>query len=197
MSRHARVVLASASPRRRELLARVGLDPLVAPADVDESVLPGETARDYVVRVAADKAHTAAARHPGSVVLAADTAVVLDGAPLGKPVDAEDALDMLGALAGRSHVVMTAVVVVDADGIEQTALASATVLMAPCTADELGWYVATGEPMDKAGGYGVQGMGAALVERIDGDPTTVIGLPLRATLDLLRAAGVEWPPSRG
>lgn len=189
------LVLASASPRRAELLGRVGLSPVVAPADVDESVLPGESADDYVVRVAADKAHAVAAAHPGAVVLAADTAVVLDGEPLGKPADPADALDMLGRLAGRTHEVLSAVVVVDPDGIEHTALARASVTMAPSAHAELEWYVATGEPMDKAGAYAVQGLGAALVDRVDGDPTTVIGLPLRPTLELLRAAGVAWPPS--
>ena len=188
------LVLASASPRRSELLDRVGLTHRIVPAAVDESVLPGEPADDYVVRVAADKAHSVAAAHPGTVVLAADTSVVLDGVPLGKPRDPADALAVLTRLAGRAHQVLSAVVVVDADGIEHTALARAVVTMAPAGAAELAWYVATGEPMDKAGAYGVQGIGAALVERVDGDPTTVIGLPLRATLELLRAAGVHWPP---
>lgn len=187
------LVLASASPRRAELLERVGLSPRIAPADVDESVLPGETADDYVVRVAADKAHTVAATHPGAVVLAADTAVVLDGEPLGKPADRADALDMLGRLAGRSHQVLSAVVVVDPDGIEHTALTRAVVTMAPSSSAELEWYVASGEPMDKAGAYAVQGLGAALVDRVEGDPTTVIGLPLRTTLELLRTVGVSWP----
>lgn len=188
-------VLASASPRRRELLARVGLHPSVAAADVDESVLPGEHADDYVVRVAADKAHTVAARKPGRVVLAADTAVVLDGVPLGKPTDRLDALVMLSKLSGRTHEVLSAVVVVDGDGIEHTALARAAVTMAAVGDEELAWYVSTGEPMDKAGAYGVQGIGAVLVERVDGDPTTVIGLPLRTALELLATAGLEWPPT--
>lgn len=187
------IVLASASPRRQELLSRVGLAPRVVPAEVDESVLPGEPADDYVVRVAADKAHAVAALHPGAVVVAADTAVVLDGVPLGKPSDHAGALAMLTRLSGRSHQVLSAVVVVDADGIEHTALARAEVTMAPSSDEELAWYVASGEPLDKAGAYGVQGLGAALVEHVEGDPTTVIGLPLRTTLDLLRAAGVTWP----
>lgn len=185
------LVLASASPRRAELLDRVGLAYRVVPADVDESVLPGETADDYVVRVATDKAVATSA--PGAVVLAADTSVVLDGEVLGKPADRDHALELLERLSGRSHRVLSAVVVVDADGVVHTSLASATVTMAPLGADELAWYVDTGEPLDKAGAYAVQGRGAALVERVEGDPTTVIGLPLRATLDLLRAAGVRWP----
>jgi septum formation protein len=192
MSSAPRLVLASASPRRRELLERVGLLPIVVPAEIDESTLPGEHADDYVVRVAADKAHAVAVLHPGAVVVAADTAVVLDGVPLGKPAGPADALEMLSRLSGRTHQVLSSVVVVDPDGIEHTALARATVTMAPSSDEERAWYVATGEPMDKAGAYGVQGIGAVLVERVEGDPTTVIGLPLRTTLDLLRAAGVDW-----
>ena len=188
------VLLASASPRRRELLERVGLALEVVPADVDESPLPGESAEDYVVRVAADKAHAVHSSRRDRVVLAADTAVVLDGVPLGKPVDDEHALDLLERLAGRDHQVLTAVVVLDAGGIEQVTLARAGVTMAPSTDAERRWYVASGEPADKAGAYAVQGLGAALVEHVEGDPTTVIGLPLRATLELLRVAGVQWPP---
>lgn len=188
------LVLASASPRRRDLLERVGLGVEVVPADVDESVLPGESAEDYVVRVAADKARAVAGGHPSRVVLAADTAVVVDGVPLGKPADDDDALVMLATLSDRSHEVLTAVVVRDPSGIEHVALARATVSMAPTTDVERRWYVASGEPADKAGGYAVQGLGAALIERVEGDPTTVIGLPLRTTLELLRVAGVTWPP---
>lgn len=188
------VLLASASPRRRELLERVGLALEVVPADVDESPLPGESAEDYVVRVAADKAHAVHSSRRDRVVLAADTAVVLDGVPLGKPVDDEHALDLLARLAGRDHQVLTAVVVLDAGGIEQVTLARAGVTMAPSTDAERRWYVASGEPADKAGAYAVQGLGASLVEHVEGDPTTVIGLPLRATLELLRVAGVQWPP---
>lgn len=190
------LVLASASPRRSELLERVGLTPRIEPADVDESVLPGESPDDYVVRVATDKAMAVATRSPGAVVLAADTAVVADGVALGKPRDAAHAVELLTSLSGRSHRVLTAVVVVDPDGIVHTDVASATVTMAVSSAEELAWYVDTGEPLDKAGAYAVQGLGAALVERVEGDPTTVIGLPLRATLELLRAAGIDWPPAR-
>jgi len=189
------LVLASASPRRSELLGRVGLAVEVDPADVDESRLPGETAEDYVLRVSADKAHAVARRHSGAIVVAADTAVVFDGEALGKPVDAADALTTLERLAGESHEVLSAVVVIDPDGIEHAALARATVTMTASEPAEREWYVATGEPMDKAGSYAVQGIGAFLVEGIDGDPTTVIGLPLRTTLDLLRVAGLVWPPS--
>jgi septum formation protein len=188
------LVLASASPRRAELLDRLGLTVEVDPADIDETRLPGEGAEEYVLRVSADKAHAVAARHPGSIVLAADTAVVLDGEPLGKPADPADALATLERLSGSTHEVLSSIVVIDTDGIEHAALARAAVTMTWSEPDERGWYVGTGEPMDKAGSYAVQGTGAFLVERIDGDPTTVIGLPLRATLDLLRVAGLVWPP---
>lgn len=188
------IVLASASPRRAELLRRIGLDPTIVAADVDESVLPGESPHDYVMRVAADKAHAVARARPAHVILAADTAVVVDDDALGKPADVDDAAAMLARLSGRSHRVLTAVVVVDPEGIEHSAVAAATVTMADTSAAERAWYVGTGEPMDKAGAYAVQGIGAAFVEQVDGDPTTVIGLPLHTTVELLRAAGVTWPP---
>lgn len=187
------LVLASASPRRRELLERVGLAPRVVPAEVDESPLAGEGAEEYVARVAEMKAAAVGARCPGQIVLGADTAVVLDGQPLGKPEDPDEALVMLTRLSGRTHVVLTAVSVVGPDGHAHGRLCTAQVTMAVSTRAELEWYVGTGEPFDKAGGYGVQGIGAVLVERLDGDPTTVIGLPLRASLQLLRAAGLRWP----
>lgn len=185
-------VLASASPRRLELLRRVGFDPEVVPADADESVLPGETAEDYVLRVAADKARVVATRRD-TVVLAADTAVVLDGEALGKPVDTDHAVELLGRLRGRTHEVLSSVVVHVPGGVQHAALARAVVTVAAASDDELRWYVATGEPMDKAGGYGVQGIGAVLVERVEGDPTTVIGLPLRTAVELLALAGVDRP----
>lgn len=186
------LVLASASPRRSELLARVGVEFEVVPADIDEAVHPGETAEVYVRRVAHDKAIAVAAEHPDAIVLAADTAVVLDGEPLGKPLDATDARSMLERLVGRAHEVLTAVVVVR-DGNVTSTLERAEVTMAAARPQALDWYVATGEPLDKAGSYAVQGIGAFLVGRIDGDPTTVIGLPLGATLELLRHTGLDWP----
>ena len=189
------LVLASASPRRRELLARIGLDPEVVPAEVDESVHEGEHAVRYVERVARAKAEAIAARRPDALVLAADTAVVLDGGALGKPADRDDALVMLTRLSGRTHEVLTSVAVAAADGEVHTSTEVALVTFAVLSRLELEWYLGTGEPFDKAGGYGLQGSGAALVERVDGDPTTVIGLPLRATLVLLRRAGFRWPAS--
>lgn len=186
------LVLASASPRRLELLARAGLDPEVLPADVDESVNDGESPEDYVERVARAKAAAVAAQRPDALVLAADTAVVLDGRILGKPRDRNHALAMLTWLSARTHEVLTAVVVHSADRVLHRT-ERATVTMGFLGAAELDWYLDTGEPFDKAGGYALQGAGATLVERIEGDPTTIIGLPLRTTLVLLGRANLRWP----
>lgn len=184
------LVLASASPRRSELLARVGLLPEVVPADLDESRIDGETPAEHVARLARAKASAVAALRPGRVVVGADTEVVLDGEVLGKPADADAAVRILRRLSGRTHEVVTAVCVVDPSGVASTAVESAAVTFAELGSGEVDAYVASGEPLDKAGAYGVQGIGAALVARLEGDPTTVVGLPLRATLELLRTAGV-------
>lgn len=192
-----RLVLASGSPRRLELLRRVGLDPDVVPAGVDEQLAEDEPAEDYVERTALDKARAVAAERPDSFVLAADTVVVIDDRVLGKPLDRSDARTMLEHLAGNDHLVMTSVVVLSplkADGTTRTAhrkTATATVRMGALTEREIEWYVDSDEPYDKAGAYALQGAGAALVDAIAGDPTTVIGLPLRTTLNLLRTAGFE------
>jgi septum formation protein len=181
------VVLASGSPRRRELLERVGVAVEVDPADIDESVHPGEAAGTYVARLSAAKAAAVAIRHPGRTVVAGDTAVVVDGEVLGQALDGEGALAMLRRLAGRTHEVLTAVTVAPAGAPPETFVERADVTMAPVGEEELLRYVASGEPIGKAGGYAVQGIGAALVTRLVGDPTTVIGLPLRPTLERLRA----------
>ncbi|MFZ4518693.1 MAG: Maf family protein [Microthrixaceae bacterium] len=190
-----RPVLASASPRRRELLARLGVEVEVDPADLDERPRPGERATDLALRLAAAKAATVAARHRGRVVLAADTVVEApDGAVLGQPVDDGDAVRMLTSLAGAEHHVVTAVAVVGADGVEATAVERAAVRFAALDREEIDEYVATGEPTGKAGAYAVQGIGAVLVERVNGDPTTVIGLPLRVAARLLAGAGITVRP---
>ena len=193
-------MLASASPRRLDLLRNAGLTPRVQPADVDESPLPDEAADAYVLRVARDKAMAIVSRSipaatPAAAVLAADTAVVLDGAVLGKPEGAASAEQMLRALSGRSHVVLTGVVVIDADGHERSTVVSTTVTMRTLAPTEITAYVAGGEPLDKAGGYAIQGGAAAFVERVEGSWTNVVGLPLDETLVLLEAAGVR-PDSR-
>jgi septum formation protein len=195
-----RVTLASRSPRRRELLAALGLELDVRPADADESVRPGEPAQAYVARVAREKALAVA----GEVVVAADTAVVLDGEILGKPVDEADAARMLRALSGRAHEVLTAVCVRGGIGPGQPAgggaagplreaLVVSEVSLAPLDDARIEWYLATGEPFDKAGSYAVQGLAAAFVRAVRGSVTNVIGLPLEETLALLAAAGVRMP----
>jgi septum formation protein len=198
-----RVTLASQSPRRRELLAALGLELDVRPAGADESVRPGEAARAYVARVAREKALTVPGAGDDRVVLAADTAVVLDGEILGKPADEADAARMLRALSGRTHEVLTAICVRGgraADGGGPAALREAVVAseveLAPLDDARIDWYVATGEPYDKAGAYAVQGLAAAFVRAVRGSVTGVIGLPLEEALALLAAAGVPMPWAR-
>jgi len=186
------LVLASASPRRRALLEQLGVPLQIDPPHLDEQVRPGEPPGTYVLRLAREKAGAVGARHPGATVLAADTSVVLDGTVLGKPGNADEALAMLRALAGRSHQVLTAVAVAGAG----ERLVTATVTFAAATEAALRWYVSTGEPMDKAGAYAVQGIGGFLVERIEGSHSAVVGLPLVETLALLRDAGYILPWER-
>jgi septum formation protein len=191
-------VLASGSPRRAELLARLGLSPAVRPTDVDETPRPSERADDLVVRLAAAKAAASAALGDGrdEVVLAADTEVTLDGQVLGKPLDRDDAGRMLRQLAGRTHEVVTGIAVVRGP-VSAVTRVSTQVTFRDLSDDEVAWYLATGEPDDKAGAYGLQGAGAVLVSRVDGSDTNVIGLPLAETVDLLRDVGLEvLAPSR-
>jgi septum formation protein len=187
-----RLVLASQSPRRRELLAQLGLALEVRPSDADETVHPGEPPRAYVLRVAREKARAV----PGELVLAADTAVVLGDEVLGKPADDADAARMLRALSGTEHEVLTAVVVMRRDGsppLELDALVATRVRFARLSEAEIGWYVATGEPRDKAGAYAIQGAGGAFVLSVDGSVSNVVGLPLAETAALLRRAGLALP----
>jgi septum formation protein len=191
-----RLILASASPRRRELLERLGLPFEVRPSGIEEPLAAGAPASTLATTLARAKAADIAdrLRAAGEValVLGADTLVVLDGQPLGKPTSRSDARAMLRALRGRSHEVVTAVVVRDADpaGRELTEAVVSRVLMRDYTDDEIAAYVATGEPDDKAGGYAVQGGGRRLVSRVDGCYTNVVGLPLRTTARLLQAFGL-------
>ena len=185
------LVLASGSPRRLELLRLLDLDPQVRVPHVDEQPRPGEEAVAYAARVARDK--IAAVDTPGAVVLAADTTVIVDGEPLGKPADADAAAALLRRLRGRDHVVVTAVAVRDADrGLSQTVVTT-DVTFSWIADDTIDWYVATGEPLDKAGAYAIQGRAAAFVERINGSWTNVVGLPLTETRALLRDAGLHVP----
>jgi septum formation protein len=184
-------VLASASPRRRELLAGLGLAFTVRAAGADESPLPGETAAACVRRLAAVKAR--ARVEAGELVLGADTVVVLDAEMLGKPRDAADARRMLASIAGREHTVLSGVALHEAaSGREESAVEATRVRMARLTQADIDWYVATGEPMDKAGSYAVQGLGAMFVEAVYGNYTNVVGLPLPATCRLFGSLGYDW-----
>jgi len=190
-----RLVLASGSPRRAELLARLGLAVDVRPSDVDEAPQPGELPDDLVRRLAALKAMAADATDD-EVVLAADTEVVLDGAVLGKPTDRDHAATMLQRLSGRTHRVITGVAARRGPLVHVDAVHT-TVAFRALTEPEIAWYLDTGEPFDKAGGYGLQGAGAALVTSIEGSDTNVIGLPLAQTVALLREVGFDpLRPSR-
>jgi len=185
------VVLASSSPRRRELLALIGISHTVDPADIDETPLPDEPPRSNAERLARTKALTVARREPNAVVIAADTIVVVDGDILGKPRDERDATAMLRRLAGRSHVVLTAVAVARGatlvSGVE-----SVDVTFRPLSDADIARYIATREPMDKAGAYGIQGFGATIVTRVDGDYFAVMGLALGLMVRLMARVGVEY-----
>ena len=185
------LVLASGSPRRRALLERAGVQFEVCPADIPELQQPGEAPEAFARRLAAEKA-LAVARRLGTgeqrLVLGADTIVVLGGAVLGKPRDAEQAVEMLASLVGRSHVVTTGVAVArPSDGSVRDLAVHSRVRMRAASMDEIREYVATGESLDKAGAYALQGEGRRFVEAVEGSESNVIGLPLDETLELLRA----------
>ena len=185
------LVLASASPRRRDLLTRAGVAFEVRPADVPEERVAGEPPGAFALRLARAKALAVAAGMAGSPsrpVLGADTIVVVDEDVLGKPRDPDHAEELLGRLVGREHRVLTAVAVVAAGRVFDV-LVESTVRMRPATREEVREYVATGEPLDKAGAYALQGEGRRFVEQVTGSETNVIGLPLEETLALLREAG--------
>ena len=183
------VILASSSPRRRELLTLIGLLHEVLPADVDETLLAGEAPAVYAERLARAKAAKSAA--PGSVSIGSDTIVVVDGKVLGKPRDAADAHQMLEQLSGRSHVVMTAVAV-EFNGRMTSEVVQVGVTFRPLSDEDIDDYIATGEPMDKAGAYGIQGYGATIVERVDGDYFAVMGLPLNRLMRLIEGHGLRY-----
>ncbi|WNG15761.1 Maf family protein [Cystobacter fuscus] len=187
-----RLVLASASPRRRELLGQLGLTFEVSAADIDETPQEGEPAGAYVLRLAREKARVVALRNPDAWVLAADTTVSLGEALLGKPRDADEARDMLGRLSGRTHEVYTGVALAG-PGDNHSTLVRTRVTFRTLSAGEIDWYAGTGEPLDKAGSYAMQGKGGFLVAAVEGSPTNVIGLPLGETLELLARAGVVLP----
>lgn len=186
-----RLVLASASPRRRELLDQLRATYICDPAHIDESQLPGEAPSAYVQRMAQEKARVVAARHdiPPSVVLAADTSVVVDGSVLGKPRDRDEALAMLRRLSGRQHTVLTALCLRGARG-EHCQLVATHVEFAALDDAACAAYLATDEPWDKAGAYGIQGVAGAFVRSIQGSYSNVVGLPLYETWQLLALYGI-------
>ena len=190
------LVLASASPRRRDLLAACSIPYEIIPSLIDEHPLADESAAAYVQRLALAKAESVAQHHPDAVVLGADTTVTIDGLILAKPESLDEARQMLYRLCGREHEILTGVAVVGGkrtgrigDRSAQTMVAT-RVRMRHFTAATIEWYLATGEPMDKAGAYAVQGLGGALVEWVEGSYTNAVGLPLEETLTLLRRFGI-------
>jgi septum formation protein len=186
------LVLASASPRRRELLAGLGLRFEVRPADVDETPREGEDPGAYVLRLAQEKAAAVALpENTGELVLAADTTVVIDGAILGKPLDEEDARRMLRRLSGREHEVLTGLALCAAGGREVSSVERSRVRMAALSEGEIAWYAATGEPLDKAGAYAIQGLGSLFVEAVAGNYSNVVGLPIPAVYRLFAALGID------
>ena len=187
------VILASQSPRRRDLLRQLGIAHEVLPANIDESRLPDELPLVHAERLAREKVARLAARHPGAVVIGADTIVVVDDDVLGKPADDDEAARMLARLSGRAHWVHTAVAVARA-GHLAAAVESVEVHVRPLAASEIDAYVATGEPLDKAGAYGIQGYAATFVTGIRGDYFAVMGLPLQRLVALLSTLGLSYRP---
>jgi septum formation protein len=182
-------VLASASPRRAELLGNAGFTFSIEPADVDETPADGERPEEYVRRIAREKALKVSAAHPnGTLVLGADTTVVVNGVILGKPQDDEDAARMLQSLSGVVHEVLTGVALVSAGGVEE-ALQRTRVRLLPLSSEEIAWYIATGEPAGKAGAYAIQGRAARFVDWIEGSWSNVVGLPVATVYQMLKRAG--------
>ncbi len=188
------LVLASASPRRRELLASLGLDFRIDPGSAEEPrPEPGEVPADYALRAAKAKALPVAAAHGEAVILAADTIVVLDQDILGKPMDTAHAVDMLLRLSGRTHQVVTGCCLRAPEGVNELFAVSSDVTMRRSNRAELAAYAATGEPLDKAGAYAIQGLGGFLVRRVEGSYTNVVGLPLSRVLERLLELGAAGP----
>ncbi|SNC66765.1 septum formation protein [Marinobacter sp. es.048] len=194
----ASIILASASPRRAELLQQIGLNFSVRPADIDETPEPDETPEQYVERLAREKALAVAGSSPECLVLGSDTSVVLDGKILGKPTDPAVARETLARLSGATHQVMTAVALAT-EGQCESVLVITEVCFRLLSTAEIEAYVASGEPMDKAGSYGIQGLGGIFVSELRGSYSAVVGLPLQETAALLAGAGYpvwkNWPRS--
>ncbi len=186
-----RVVLASASPRRRDLLRLIGIPHEIRPADIDETYISGEQPRQHAERLARAKADKVAATESDALVIGADTIVVVDGSVLGKPGNEADAVRMLSMLSGRSHVVITAVATAY-DGRVVSGVEEVVVAFRDLSREEIESYIATGEPMDKAGAYGIQGFGATIVRRVEGDYFAVMGLPLVRLTALMSEVGIVY-----
>lgn len=186
-----RLILASASPRRRDLLRQLGLSFDVRPASIDEAPRSGEAPRQCVERLARLKAEAVASSQPGALVLGADTAVILEGEILGKPRDAAQARAMLEQLSGRTHTVLTAIAFAGAARFSR--VVETRIEFRRASPEEIDWYVQTGEPLDKAGSYALQGIGSFLISAVHGSVSSVIGLPLCETLDLLEQCGLALP----
>jgi nucleoside triphosphate pyrophosphatase len=187
-----RLILASSSPRRRDLLASIGLEFDVIPSHIPEERTADETAEEYVARLSREKAHAIAPRHPDRWVVAADTTVILGEQMLEKPVDAADARRMLATIAGQTHLVHTAVTVMRAEpAYSETHICTSEVRILPLSDRDIAWYVATGEPLDKAGAYAAQGIGGLFIDSIHGSYTNVVGLPLALLFQMLRRAGID------
>nr|WP_297171290.1 Maf family protein [uncultured Agathobaculum sp.] len=180
------IVLASCSPRRRELLALITEQFTVCPVDVDETLRPGAPLGEEVVRLSRLKADAARALHPAALCIGSDTMVTIDGLPLGKPADAKQAAEMLRRLRGRTHEVLTGLAVLPPEGEVRTLVTRTRVTFRDFDEAEITAYLATGEPLDKAGAYGIQGRGALLVRGIEGDYYSVVGLPVAPLYEMLR-----------
>jgi septum formation protein len=186
-----RIILASQSPRRADLLRMLGLTFDTMPADIDETYRAGEQPGPHAERLARGKAQAIAEREPDAVVIGSDTVVILDDEVLGKPRDLDEAVHLLMRLQGREHVVATGIAVC-AEGTLRSGVERVRVRFRPLTEATASAYATTGEPMDKAGAYGIQGYGATLVERIDGDFFAVMGLPICRMIELLEAVGLQY-----
>ena len=186
-----KVILASSSPRRRQLLELIGIEHEVSPSNIDERMRPRETPRRYAERLAREKASAVATRNPETLTIAADTIVVVNRKVLEKPLDDDDARRMLSILSGREHTVITAVSVARGRKL-RSAVEEVKVKFRRLRQDEIDAYIATGEPMDKAGAYGIQGYGATIVECVNGDYFAVMGLPLARLVMLMRDLGVRY-----
>jgi septum formation protein len=187
-----RFILASQSPRRRELLESIGLTFEVMPSDVPEVHQHGESPEEYVARLSRDKAAAIAAKRDDAWIIAADTTVLLGDELLEKPADNADARRMLAMIAGKTHIVFTGVTLQNSSrGWRDTRVAESEVRMLPLDERDIAWYVSTGEPLDKAGAYAVQGIGAMFIDSIHGSYTNVVGLPLALLFQMLRRAGID------